>query len=357
MSRVRVESRASSRPRRVTRHLAAVAVAGLAVTGVPTGAGAETGRAVVDRDGESSLSVTGYALDSASDPLVRRNAGGLDTLTVVGVSLSPGGHRVGGVPRATRRLLSTAHANGLRAELLVNNFSNRLGDFDRTAVDRLLTSPARIDRISTALSRQVRTQGWDGLNVDLEALRRRDGQGLVSLLRQLRARLPAGTSLSIDVSARTSRRAYRDGGYRLTQIARTVDVVQLMTYDQHGPTWSGQGPVGGLPWQRRSLAVALTEVPARQLDLGVAGYGYTWPARRTGRTGRTLTVAQARRAVRRDGARARWDARQGEWHARLSDGTRIWWSDARSYAVRRRLAAQHDLHGLAVWRIGSADRL
>ena len=98
-----------------------------------------------------------------------------------------------------------------------------------------------------------------------------------------------------------------------------------MTYDQHG-TWSGPGPIGALAWQRRAVGVVTSMVPAAKVDLGVAGYGYTWPR---DRDGRTVTDKQARKLVARDGAKARWRKGPGEWTARLSDGTRMWWSDGR----------------------------
>ena len=72
------------------------------------------------------------------------------------------------------------------------------------------------------------------------------------------------------------------------------------------------------------------------------------------RSGHTVTPAQARRLA---DDQARWHADAGEWSARLGDGTRLWWSDARSYRVRRHLVAELGLHGLAVWRLGSADPL
>ena len=50
--------------------------------------------------------------------------------------------------------------------------------------------------------------------------------------------------------------------YRLADLAATVDVIDLMTYDQHGPGWSGPGPIGALPWQ---LEVDITAVRGRKL--------------------------------------------------------------------------------------------
>ena len=302
--------------------------------------------------------VTGYALESTPPRVIARNADGLTTVTVVASLLHPSGRRVSTPGARPRRLLEAAHRHGLRAELLLSGWNDRLGDFDARAAHRLLSSPPRIRRVAGQLARAVRTQGWDGVNLDLERLRRADAPGLVHLATELQRRMPVERTVSVDVSARTSLRAYRQAGYRLRELGGAVDVVQLMAYDQHGPSWSGPGPIGALGWQRAALRIALRVVPAERLDLGVAGYGYTWPRTGTGtRTGRSLTVAGARRLVRRDGAVARWRPGVGEWTARLSDGTRVWWSDRRSYAARVRLATEHDLHGLAVWRLGSADRL
>lgn len=299
------------------------------------------------------LEVTGWILQGGSDRLVERNAGGLTVLSVAAVGLAPSGRSVASPGPAHLRLLRAAHRHGLAAELLLSNWSNRLGDFDPRRSHALLASPARIERVAGRLAAVVRTQGWDGVNVDLERVRRGDGRGLVALVEALQARMPAERTVSVDVSAATSLRTYRDRGYRLAALARAADVVDLMTYDLHGP-WSGPGPVGALGWQRRAATAALRVVPADRLQLGVAGYGYTWPRRGTGRS---VTVAQARRLVARDGATARWRPRAGEWTARLGDGTVLWWSDGRSYARRVALARDLGLRGLAIWRLGSADPL
>ena len=84
-----------------------------------------------------------------------------------------------------------------------------------------------------------------------------------------RSQSTANRELSIDIGARGSIKSYRRSGFALGKLSRTVDRVVLMTYDQHGPTWSGPGPIGALPWQKRSLAVLLTKVPADVVDLGV----------------------------------------------------------------------------------------
>ncbi|HTW14707.1 MAG TPA: glycosyl hydrolase family 18 protein [Nocardioides sp.] len=329
------------------RTAAVLLAAALAATPLPSYAGAPSGRA-------DDLAVTGYALPDLPRRTLVRDAPGLATLTVVGATISADGRRLRRPAGESVRLGRQARRVGLRTELLVSNYSDRLGDFDTRAAGRLLRSPANVRRVARQLGRAVAAGGWGGVNLDLEALRPAHGRGLVRLAAELQRRMPAARTVSVDVSAHTSVRAYRRAGYRLAALARTVDLVQLMAYDQHGPSWSGPGPIGALGWQQRSLAALLRQVPPRRVDLGVAGYGYTWPRRGAGRT---VTVTQARALVTRDGARARWDPRVGEWRARLTDGTTVRWSDGRSLELRRRLARENALHGLAIWRIGSADRV
>jgi spore germination protein YaaH len=233
----------------------------------------------------------------------------------------------------------------------MTNWSERLGRFDARALGRLLHTPANRRRVAEQMARTVRAGGWDGVTVDFEALKPSYARGLASFLAALRAELPTGSAIDIDVSATTR---YRSRGYELRRIGRSVDRVVLMAYDEHGPSWSEPGPVGSLPWQRRCLKAALRLVPASQVDLGVAGYGYAW--RRHG-GGRSVYPREARRLVAEDGAAARWHPHAGEWSAALSTGTRLWWSDTRSWRQRVRLARHRGIHGLALWRLGAADPL
>ncbi len=300
------------------------------------------------------LEVTGWILQGSPNRLVERNAAGLTTLSVAGVSIHADGAGVAAPTADARRLLAAAHRHGLAAELLLSNYSNRLETFDRAALHRLLADPDHIATVAGRLASYVADEGWDSVNVDLEGVRAADGDGLVTLVRELQARMPAERTVSVDISAATSVRAYRQRGYRLAGLAEAADVIAVMTYDMHGPTWSGPGPIGPLPWQRAALDALLSVVPAEQVLLGVSGYGYSWP---TEGTGRSLTLRMVRGLVNSDGATAHWRPRLGEWTARLSDGTVLWWSDGRSYARRVALTREYAVRGLALWRIGSADTL
>lgn len=300
------------------------------------------------------LRVTAWALPSATNGLVDANAPGMTTLAVDGLDLAADGDGVTRPDAAMRRLGRRGHHDRLTTELTVSNDSNSLGDFDPRALHLLLSSASRRSQVAHRIAGRVRGSAWDGVNVDFEGVRAADGEHLVDFVRRLRSALPRTRTVSIDVGAATSLSSYRAQGYRLGALAATADVVDLMTYDEHGPGWSGPGPIGALTWQRSAARTALRRVPRGKLRLGFGGYGYLW---REGGGGWSVSDAEARADVAGDGVRPQWRASAGEWTATLHDGSVLWWADARSYRLRLRLARSLGVSGLAVWRLGSVDTL
>jgi spore germination protein len=291
--------------------------------------------------------IMGYALEGSATPRsVTRDGSFLDTIGVDGVALTGRGGGVSTLSPQARALRRAATAAGRPPVLLISNYNNRLGDFDEPRAHRVLTNK----RFRAAAARTLvrRAASFRGVQIDLESLRPRDTKGLLAFTRAVRRALPRGKTVSMAFMASGSARGYAARGYALSALARVLDVAALMTYDQHGP-WSGRGPIAALPWVRAELRYFLTRVPRRKVDLGAAAYGYAW-----GGGAQQLTVPQARRLA---GSRAVWSARLGEWHARLPRGRAIWWDDARSVDLRRRLAVAKGLHGLAIWQIGSSGRL
>lgn len=326
------------------------ALAVLGVTAITVGA-VTAGMPVASAERHHPLAVTAFQPDYSAPKDIDASKQAITTVGVDGVDLVHSGASVTSPSSGARANLRRAHHDHLRAELLVNNWSNKIGDFAEPLAHGLLADRNHIDTVAGRLAADVRQHGWDGISVDLESLRPREPNGLTTFVRELRSRLPKHATLSICVmSATHAHRYYSEWGYHLAALAKIVDRVELMTYDEHGPWENKPGPIGALSWQRRVVAAARHYVPEDELDLGVAGYGYGW--RPDGNV--QLTDAQARKLA---GDRAHFDKAVGEWTATLSDGSVLWWSDARSYRLRATLAEQLGLHGLAMWALNSADPL
>jgi spore germination protein YaaH len=286
--------------------------------------------------------------------VVDAQARALTVLGIDGVDLNSRGNAVARPSAAARQLLATAHAAGLPAVLLVGDYDDDSSTPSVTA-GRLLHSARLRARVVAELVRIVRHQGWNGITVDLEDLSASDAAGLVGFVARLHHELPRGDQLAVDVAATPTLSLYPEIGYHLRGLSKVADVV-LMAYDESGP-WSPPGPIGGLPWQRLSIAAVRRLVPAHRLVLGVAAYGYTWPAGTGMHDGIAVTDFQARRLAKASGRLPKWIASQGEWTVRLRNGTVLWWADTRSFKLRERLAARDHLAGLAIWQIATADQL
>jgi spore germination protein YaaH len=304
--------------------------------------------------------ITGYAEEGAtSNAQLSASASDISQVGVDGVSLTPDASGVTEPDAAATALLAKTHALHLTASLLVSNWSNAINDFSDPLVEKMFDSPAKIRSVVSALAREVKSGGWDGVTIDLESLNqwgaaghtRDDNAGLLRFVKALRSAL-GSRPISICLTATTG--SYADLGYDTSAIAPHVDDVVLMAYDQHGPTWSAAGPVGGYPWVDASVHQLMKSVPAAKIQLGVGEYGYTWPKHGTGTT---YSVRSARALVKRQSTRPTWSTRQLEWHATFANGETIWWSDGRSYRARLALARKLHLGGVAVWSLGEGDAL
>ncbi|WP_194922825.1 glycosyl hydrolase family 18 protein [Catenulispora pinisilvae] len=337
----RISGLTAHRTARRTLAASAVGVLATAVLTLPTGtASAFTG-----------LPVVGYQEEGDATSLIDAGAGALGSVGVDGVNITSDGTSVSVPDDGALNQLATAHADGLPAEFLVGNFSQAIGDFDESAAYNLLSSQDNIKNVVASLSDAVASQGWDGVTVDIESLRSRDTDGLTAFVTALKQALPSGKTVSLDLMNGQSAAEYSDLGYDLPALGQVVDHLVLMAYDQHTQD-SGPGPVGALSWQQQGLDVLVSEVPAGKVDLGVAGYGYSWPP---GGGATQVSDQGARDLVAADGATAQFDDASGEWTATLSDGTVLWWSDAQSLALRRTMAANAGIHGLAVWDLALSD--
>jgi spore germination protein YaaH len=341
-----------SRGRRTVGAIVALVLASGAAGGLATGSTVSlTAAPTSDRPATPAFAATGYVDSGDGDvaALLRRSAATVDDVGVDGASLNAAADGIVLADRA-RVALAAAHAAGRPASLLVSNFDDGLGDFSPRLGARLLRSPERRAAVAAAVAAEVRSRGWDGATVDLEALDVRDRAGLVAFVGAVRAALPGDLTVDVDVPAATDPRDPGLAPFDLPALAAAADRVVVMAYDQHY-IGGRPGPVAGLGWFRRSVRTALSGVPAARLRVGVAGYGYRW--RRDGRTS-AVTVRAARRLA---GRRARWDATQAEWTARLADGSVLWWSDARSVRARTAVARDAGAAGIALWRLGAADPL
>ncbi len=114
---------------------------------------------------------------------------------------------------------------------------------------------------------------YDGLQIDFESIKARDGDNFRNFLRNLKKALPKEKIFSVCVHARMS--TLQSDAYDYAKISEIVDKVFVMAYDEHWAT-SKPGPVAGLGWSRRIAEYSLSVIPAEKFIMGLPFYGRTW---------------------------------------------------------------------------------
>lgn len=312
------------------------------------------GLVALPADAAVTSPVYAYQAEGDATSLIAASANAIEQVGVDGVNIASDGAGVGLPDSDATSQLAAAHSLGKKAEVLIGNFSESLSDFDEPAAYRMLSSTAHIKTVVSTMKSAVNSQGWDGVDIDLEALQARDTSGLLAFIKALKAALP-GKTVSIAVTCYTTEHEFTAAGYNLTALGKAVDRLVLMAYDQHNLGDSGPGPIGALSWQKAGLGIVLGHLGGAngKVILGEAGYGYRWYQdwKSQGHI-EQVSDAQARDLA---GSAATWDPTAHEWHATLSDGSVMWWADARSLADRQPLVSDNSLHGLAVWDLGLSD--
>ena len=297
------------------------------------------------------LSVEGYVVASSGAVAgYQKSKDAIDVVGVDGVTITPGGAGVTPSSDAANTIREAAQQNGAKAELLVANFDDTTSDFSGDLATAMLGDEQNRQFVIAGLTAEVVNGGWDGVQLDFESLPDSAAPSLTAFAGELRATLPAKATLSMAIQAATTPEGYAALGYDLQGLDDSIDRFVLMAYDEHGAGFSDPGSVGGLPWTTKAVEALVTLVPAAEVDLGVANYGYQWTG--DGEAGAAVTIAQARKAAQNTG---RWDDTQQEYTASPPDGSTLWWSDGRAITARAELARDKGLHGIAIWQVTTGD--
>lgn len=284
----------------------------------------------------------------------------LNAIAVARFGVGADGAVTGSLPN--RRLLPFGRAHGMRTYACAGNFGSD-GGFDGALAHGIL-----VDKRTAAVDNLVKLTvagRYDGLNLDFESMRPSDRAAYSRFVIDLASRLHAkGLKLVLSVPAVTRDDPADEwaGAFDYKVIGRHADLLQLMAYDEHGPAWSGPGPVAGRAWVEQCVAYACTVVSPARLILGLPAYGYDWDLTAFAETGAypasyvpwtdfpaLLAIPGAVRH-RDEGSLAPFVtyARDGHDHE-------AWLEDAVSIASRTALVRKFKLGGISVWALGQED--
>ncbi len=191
---------------------------------------------------------------------------------------------------------------------------------------------------------------FDGIQIDFEAIKNRDGYAFKTFLRDLKKALPADKILSVAVPAK---RCDTDDVYGYEMVSGIADRVLVMAYDQHWST-SKPGPVASLKWCREVADYSLKTIPKSKLVIGLPLYGREWGGRGSSRA---LKWNQVNKLMERDDAVIEYSVDEG-FKVMYDENMKstFYCDDVR--ATRHKLALYSDYNiGIGFWRLGMENEM
>lgn len=276
------------------------------------------------------------------------NAGLIREVNFFWYELGGDGQIVGGVK--SRAALDKARELGLR---VVPSIVNR--GFSRDAVLAAIGAPEERRAHIDAIVDLVRTNDYDGIDIDYESLNAEDREIFTLFIEELSAALHAeGKLLSIAVHAKTDDAGTWNGpaAQDWPRLGAAVDAFKIMTYDYHYGT-SEAGPIAPVAWIDEVLAYAATVVPPAKTYAGIHFYGYEW----VGASGTGIEWREAEKTVRQQDVTPQRDESGEAWFTYDDGRFTVYYADAENLRVKLAAieAAHPDIAGIAIWRLGGED--
>jgi spore germination protein YaaH len=258
----------------------------------------------------------------------------------------------------------------------------------------LLKTPASRTQIVTVIVDLVRTNNYDGIDIDFEGFAFVDGNTSwkataplwVAFIKELSVALHAEKKLLSVSTPYVLNPADKQKGYFVyawEAIAPAIDKLRIMTYDY---SVAKVGPIGPITWTERTVQYAISIMPASKVFVGVPGYGRDWvtavsgvcPANvaasvKTGAKAATFVMRNAQSLAATYGATPTYNEQFGETtftYQKVYNGTTAgglatsctasrtaWYQDARAWELRAALVTKYRIGGITAWTFGMGEPL
>jgi peptidoglycan-N-acetylglucosamine deacetylase len=231
--------------------------------------------------------------------------------------------------------------------MLTNNI-NQIWRGD--VVHRIITNPAKRERLISDLIKNLKVNHFAGVNLDFEELIEKRNEVLTGFLKELYERLHQNNLLiTQDVSPFNE-------DYDYVNLAKYNDYLFLMAYDEHSAD-TKPGPISSQRWIEAAVDLVAKKVPSNKIVLGMAAYGYDWGQGKS--KVENVTYQEALTTARESDAEVVFDGDtynvSFEYYDSHDSLRTVYFTDAATNFNTLRFATEYGLAGCALWRLGSED--
>jgi peptidoglycan-N-acetylglucosamine deacetylase len=228
----------------------------------------------------------------------------------------------------------------------VNNYNNN--KWDGQILHRLFTTPGAEELFIKKMLDYVRTNDFDGINIDFEEINQNDKNHFTQFMDKVYdAFHQHGLLVTLDVPP-------KNNSFNYTSLATNVDRMFVMLYDQHN-SMSEPGPVAPSSWVKENLNQL--NIPSEKLIVSLGSYGYDWEEN-SNRPAETVAFGDIMDLGIGANLQIQWNKQSGNPYLRYKINGKnhtVWFLDAATFYNQMKLAIDHGSRGIAVWRLGSED--
>ena len=237
---------------------------------------------------------------------------------------------------------------------MVNNYDGVKGWCPPEFLQMLTNAGARA-RLSRELEQYADAQHQPGIVVDFESLPETNQKDFESFIHDLGSDLHAkNMKLMVALPA-------ADWSYDYKYFASQTDEIILMNYDFHW-TSSAPGPIAPQDWFQRNIDNILKVIPASKIVMGIANYGYDWPAKTKqapNPLAQSISFQQGVITALESSSDITYDPDTFNLHYSYDDATdrlhTVWMLDGVTAYNELRAAERAGVAGTALWRLGTED--
>lgn len=235
--------------------------------------------------------------------------------------------------------------------LVSNSFSSKI-------TKDVLSNSKKVDFVISQLLTYAKKYNLDGINIDFENLGKSDTNIYVNFIKKATKILKEnGLTVSVDMYMPTPWTKH----YNMQEVAKIVDYVVIMAYDEHYRTSKTSGSTASLPWVSKYMKIAKGLVPADKLIMGVPFYTRVW-SEKLDANGKievvesvAVTMDEAVELISKNNAKVVWLEDIGQEYATWNENgvtKKLWLENEKSIKKRMELAKELGVKGLAFWKRG-----
>lgn len=288
--------------------------------------------------------------DTVAYHSLKKNGDKFNTLSLDNYDLDQTGHIKARFDISN--VLKETKAKGINTLALIQNTG-----FNQEMADSILKNKSlSLTLIMNSLD-IVQKNHLNGINIDFENLTNSDRKYYDQFLKALYTTFHSeGYQVVGSVPAKTNDTPHNTWTYPFDyqEIGKYADVVQLMTYDLHGP-WSKPGSISSANWMQQTVKYAMGKIPKNKIVIGLPTYAYDWDLKTNKAKG--LPMSTISKLMSEYHVKEEWDNKTKSAYIYYTDENKdkhvVWMENDRSIKIKSHYVNKYHIKGLSFWRLGT----